>query len=254
MLSTLHGMTSGVVRRNVDARIISYAMAVLRDSQEQSEVIPQIRSVFQGCAAASLQAASGMVALAMACKSASQTPAVLDKFDNTQEKDRFRTLLASLSASIDAAWVGELKELFEVLVVLAVETSPDEEARFRTWAQGVFLDTRELAMEDPSEVQADVEIEDEVPAKRKRIRKPRSSKDCYEAERFENLVTKAVAMGIQRTSALIAGGQVLIMGECGAGPTKQLIKLRGSINEAHLLCARVNEEIRKLQVAEPFPT
>ena len=241
-------MSDGVVRRNVDARIISYAMSVIGDG-DSSNAGQEMQAIFQGCAAAALQAASGMVALAIACKAASQSPGVLARFESARDREHFRTLLESLGASIDDAWVGELKELFEVIVVLAAETSSDvDEQRFRQWAQGLFLDTRPLAIADSSDVRADVEIED-VPVHKKRVRKVRSSKDVYEADRYESLVTKAVAMGVSATRAVLAGGQVVIMGMTNKGE-KKLIKLRSSMSDAQGLCSRANEEMRKLRVAE----
>lgn len=238
----------GVVRRNVDARIISYAIAVL---EAQKPVSPELRTTFHGCAAAALQAASGIVALAIACKSASQSDVF--KFDNARDKDQFRVLLEGLGATIEEAWVGELKELFEVIVVLAAEASDGaDEQRFRQWAQGLFLDTRPLVVGDTSDVRANVEIDDEPATKRKRTRKPRSSKEVYETERYENLVTKAIALGIQSTRPVLTNGQILIVG-AGSSGDKRLIKLRGSMDEATRLCNRANEEMRKLRVAEHFP-
>lgn len=203
----------GVVRRNVDARIISYAIAVL---EAQRPVSPEVRTTFHGCAAAALQAASGIVALSIACKSASQSDAF--KFDNAREKDQFRVLLEGLGSTIEDAWAGELKELFEVIVVLAAQASEDnDELRFRQWAQGLFLDTRPLVVGETTDVRANVEIEDEPAAKRKRTRKHRSSKEVYETERYENLVTKAVALGISSTRPVLSNGQILIVGTGSTG-------------------------------------
>jgi len=243
-------MSEGVVRRNVDARIISYALAV---AGEDAEVSKELQITFQGCAAAALQAASGMVALSIACRTASCSPAVLDRFQSARDKQHFQTLMASLGASVDDCWVGELKELFEVIVVLAAKTAdPGDEERFRQWAQGLFLDTRELCIGDSSDVKADVEADEQPEQKRKRVRKPRSSKEVYEEDRYENLVTKAIAMGIAKTRAVLAGGQVLIVGATPAGD-KRLIKLRGSMSDAQAMCERANEEIRKFKVGEQFP-
>lgn len=238
----------GIVRRNVDARIISYALAVLESNRP---ITPELRTTFHGCAAAALQAASGIVALAIACKSAANSNVF--KFESARERDQFRVLLESLGATIEEAWVGELKEIFEVIVVMAAEAfEGEDEQRFRQWAQGLFLDTRALAVGDTNDVQANIEIDDEPAPKRTRTRKPRSSKEVYEHERYENLVTKAIALGIRTTKPVLANGQILIMGVSDHGE-KKLIKLRGSMDEASKLCSRANEEMRKLRVAEQFP-
>lgn len=243
-------MAEGVVRRNVDARIISYALSV---AESDSDASKELQITFQGCAAAALQAASGMVGLSIACRTASNSPAVLDRFESERDKKHFQTLMASLGASVDEAWVGELKELFEVIVVLAAQTSdPGDEERFRQWAQGLFLDTREMCIGDAHDVKANVEIGDEPEHKRRRVRKPRSSKEVYEQDRYENLVTKAIAMGVQTTRAVLAGGQVMIVGATPKGDSK-LIKLRGSITDAQDMCERANEEIRLFRVGEQFP-
>jgi hypothetical protein len=219
--------TDGVVRRNVDARIVSYALAVLSDAKDEAS--PELQNTFAGAATAALQAASGIVALAVACKVAATSPAVLQKFDNHKQREQFRTLMEGIGATVDEAWTGELKELLELIIVLSAETSqPADEDRIRTWAQGLFLDTRGLRIGDGGEVKPDVEIGDSPAPKRKRQRQPRSSKKAYEVERYENLVTKAIAMSIDTTKPILAGGQIMVVGVNDRGE-HQLIKLRGSM-------------------------
>lgn len=237
----------GVVRRHVDARIIAYALSALKDPG----IVSELRLTFTGCAAGALQAASGMVALVVACKSAAASPELAQRLDAGQ-RERVQALLEGLGATIEEAWHQELKEILEVLVVLAAETASDEldEARFRQWAQGVYLDTRPMVVMD-DDVEADIEDGAEPEPKRHRVRKPRSSKETYQRERLENLITHAIARGVDSTHPVLVSGQVFVVGK---GPKKEekLLKVRGSFKEAEDLCRAANEEIRKMKVQEAY--
>jgi hypothetical protein len=242
-------MSDGIVRRHVDARLISYALSVLKEN----EIIPELRMTFHGCAAGALQAASGMVALVVACRSAANSPAFDQRLD-ARQREHVRSLLNGLGATIETAWVQELKEVLELIVVLAAETSAtsEDEMRFRQWAQGVFLDTRPLLLVE-DDVTADVEDTTEPEAKRHRVRKARSSRDTYQRERLENLITRAIAMGVLVTKPVLAGGQVFVVGTGARRTEEKLLKVRGSLREAEQLCKEANEEIRKMHLNEAYP-
>lgn len=237
-------MQDGVVRRHVDARLVSYALSILSDPH----LTPEVRMAFTSCAAGALQAASGLVALGVACKSAASSP-VLGRRLNARQLQHVQNLLEGIGATIEESWKHDLKELLEMIVVLAAQTSEtvEDELRFRTWAQGVFLDTRPMMIVE-DDVRADIEIDDTPAHKRNRVRKPRSSKEMYQSERLENLVARAVAMGVTSMHPVMAGGQIQIVGSGAHGREEKLLKLRGSMNEAKELCESANEEIRKMDV------
>jgi hypothetical protein len=238
----------GLPRRNVDARVISYAIQIIRNESKS----PEVSQVFQACAASALQAASGLVALTIACKAAASSSAVRSNIGSNAEKDRFRILMESVGYSLEQSWTAEMKELFELLIVLAIEHSPmDEQIRLRTWSQGLFLDTRGIEADETEDVVADVELDDGFEDKPKRVRKLKKSKEIYDSQRLENLVYKAVAMGAKDLEPIFANNQVVIMGETSKG-RKQIIRIRGSLNEASSLCEKANEEIRSLLIADSF--
>lgn len=239
-------MTDGVIRRHVDARLVSYALEVL----SENAVAPEIRATFQGCAAAALQAASGLVALSIACKAAAQSPVLQRRLD-ARQREHMATLLEGLGATVEESWKRDLKELFELIVVMAADTAEtmEDEVRYRQWAQGMFLDTRPLAILD-DDVQADIEPGDAPAAKRHRVRKPRSSKDVYQQERLENLVSRAIAAGVTDMKATLVSGQVVVSGQSARGREEKLLKVRGSMEEAKQLCKMANEEISRMRMGQ----
>ena len=218
----------------------------------RKDTSPEVSHVFQACAASALQAASGIIALSIACKTAGKSRAVLESFETLAEKEKFRILMESLAFCVDESWTTEIKELFEVLIILAIENSTmEEELRFRTWAQGLFLDTRKIKVDDSEDVRADIELDDDEEPKTKRLRKAKRSKEVYDAQRFENLVTKSVAMGIKNLEPIFIKNQICIMGESSKGK-QQIIKIRGTMTEALELCQKANEEIRSMHVGDHF--
>lgn len=235
-----------VVRRHVDARIVSYAIELLKDKEAAHE----LQMTLAGCATAALQAASGLVALTIACKAASCSP-MLSQLMGGKQSTHAQMLLESLGETLKECWYTDIKEVLELIIVLAAESSEnsEEEFRYRHWAQALMLDTRALAIVD-DEVQADIEIDQEPEHKRLRHRKPRSSKDSYERERLENLVARAVALGVAVTKPLLTNGHVIVVGD-GATGQARLLKLRGSVSAAQLLCDAANDEIKKMSLAEP---
>ena len=236
----------GAVRRHVDARLVSYALSVLGERK----IGPELQMTFIGCAGAALQAASGLVALSVACRAAAESPVLAARLD-ARQLNHVQALLEGLGSTVDECWKGDLKELFEVIVVLACESAStvDEEVRFRQWAQGVFLDTRPLAVLDDN-VQADVELDQTPEAKRHRVRKPRSSKDTYQQERLENLVHKAIALGVKDMRPIMISGTIVVVGFSARSKEEKLLKVRGSMSEAKTLCTQANEEIRRMDVVE----
>jgi hypothetical protein len=221
-------------------------MAVLKQEDPPAELF----KTFEVCATSALMAASGMVALAIACQSASESPVFATKFDSVQVQ-RIRALLTGLGATVQDAWIREIKELLEIIVVLAAELAPsaDEEVRFRQWAKGLLLDTRPMSiMED--DTRADVEIDQTPEPQRQRVRKPHSSKEIYLQERLESLVSRAILKGVDVMEPVLESGQLVIWGTGEKGKIR-LGKLRGSHREAIVLCKQANEEIRKCKIAEP---
>lgn len=237
-------MMDGAVRRHVDARLVSYALSIVREK----EATPELQSTLHQCAALALQAASGVFALGLACKAAAKSP-VLTRGLNSRQLAHVRALFEGMSASIEDSWKNDLKELFEVVIVLAADTSGMEDmVRLRQWGQGVFLDTRPLAIMDEAVV-ADVERDQAPAAKRHRVRKPRSSKQSYQSERLENLVSRAIARGVACMHPVLTGGHILVVGT-GDGKEHKLLKLRGSMAEANDLCEQANLEISNMNAVE----
>lgn len=234
------------VRRNVDARLVSYALSVL----EEAEATPELRSTFRGCVTAAVQAASGLVALKMACRAASGSP-MLGRALSGGQLRRVQTLLDGLASTIEESWQADVKELLEVVVVLACHMAEDdrEEMFYRQLAQGVTLDTRDLAMVD-DKVTPDIE-EDQAPApKRSRVRKPRSSKDLYQKERLENLVARAIAQGVVDMRATMIGGTIVVLGTDAKKIEQRLLKVRGSMADAEELCEKAMAEIHRMDAVE----
>lgn len=212
----------------------------------EPEIVPELRMTVQGCAGAAIQAAAGLVALGIACRTAAGGPVLASRLD-ARQLEHVNSLLEGLAATIEETWKGDLKELFEVIVVLAAETaeSVEDESRFRQIAQGLFLDTRPMAiLED--DVDADVEIDQAPDPKRHRVRKPRDSRESYQQERLENLVHRAVALGVKTMHPVIATGYILIVGVSARGKEEKLVKLRGSMKEATKLCEDASTEIQRM--------
>lgn len=236
----------GAIRRHVDARLVSYALSVL----SEKEIAPELQVVLQACTTAAIQAACGLSALTIACRTAAESPVLAKKFD-ARQREHVQSLFEGLAATVDESWKADLKELFEVIVVLTCDSmsDPEMESYFRQWAQGTFLDTRPLVvLED--DVQADIEVEDDPEPKRNRVRKPRSSKLAYQQERLENLVARAIALGINSMTPVMSTGVILVVGKTDKGREEKLLKVRGSMSEAKELCAAANEEIRRMDAVQ----
>jgi hypothetical protein len=234
------------IRRHLDARLVSYALSVVEGKMDQ-----ELAGTLQTCAAACLQAASGILALVMACRATARAPALVRLLD-AKQRERLTTLLESVAEVVEDSWKGQLQEVMEVVVVMACSTTddPEVEANLRSWAHGLRLDTRALAVHEDEDTIEDVVEPDTPMHRREHKRRSRSSRSAYQKERCDNLVARAVSMGVHTTRPLLANGQVVIIGQAPRGQAR-LAKLRGSMAEAEVLCKQINEQIRQLGVGEP---
>lgn len=240
-------MADGIVRRTVDARLVSYGMAILSDPA----IVPLLRTALPLAVPSVVQARGGMLGLLMICRTAASSPVLEEKLDGRQ-REQVRAFFSGLANALEETMERDLKELFEVVLVCACATSEswEEEARWRQFAQGLLLDSRPLAIVEDDQ-KADVEEDTEVAAKRHRVRKPRSARETYQHDRLENLVARAIASGVTGMHPELASGQVCIVGTNARGQSQRLLKLRASMDDAQALCDRAVEEIAQMDAVDP---
>ena len=238
-------MPEGIIRRHVDARVISYALCLLNDK----ELRPELTSAVRSCAQGAMMAGTGVAAAIYACRGASSSPLFFQRM-NAKQREHFIAFFEALEQIIQEAWLGPLKEALETVMVLACETedTAEGEIKSRGFAQGAGYDTRPLAVHEDDDV-SDVDVLEPHTPLRRRVRKKRSrcSKEAYQKQRLENLVARALAGGVCTARAVMGNGQVYVFGDTMKGSTK-LAKLRGSLSDGERLCREINGELARAAI------
>ncbi|MFA4971469.1 MAG: hypothetical protein WC683_02570 [bacterium] len=238
-------MQQGKLRRSLDLRLVSYAIAVLEENKESREVAVTA----QACATATMMIAGGTVALIQMCKTAVQSPALKQNMGPDKFR-KFEVLFEALGSSIEESWRTSLRELLELLIVFACELADGEEAHsLHMRAQSLGLDTSPLVVHEDD----DEDIVEPSDAPRKRDTKPRARtpRSSYQQDRLEGLVRECIAQGIPATKCKLSDGRVEVTGKHPTHGEVHLRWLRGSMGEGETLCTKINDEIRHFSASDP---
>jgi len=164
---------------------------------------------------------------------------------------KFEVLFEALGESLADSWRTTMRELLELLIVLAAEMSDSEEAQsLRMRAQALGLDTSPLIVHEDDDTDGVVEP---TTAPRKQPPKPRehTARSSYQRDRLDDLLRECVAMGIGSAKAKFMVGRVEIIGKHPSKGEVHLRWLRSSMGEGEALCTKLNEEIRRFNVGDP---
>ena len=240
-------MQQGKLRRSLDLRLVSYAIAVLQENKGSEDVA----LTAQACATATMMIAGGMVALVQMCKTACQSPTLRHSMGEAKFR-KFEILFEALGESLAESWRTTMRELLELLIVFAAEMSEggEEAQSLRMRAQALGLDTSPLIVHEDDD---DEDIVEPTTAARKQPPKPRehTARSSYQRDRLDGLLRECIAVGVGSAKCKLSGSRVEVTGKHPSRGEIHLRWLRGSMGEGEELCARLNEEIRRFNAADP---
>jgi hypothetical protein len=233
----------GKLRRNIDLRVVSYAISVLAESKGNAELA--VASQF--LAANSLQLAGSLRALIEVCKATAASEAVVRSMEPDQAR-RTQVMFEALADIVEQQRSGHLAELIELMVVFAKESLDDKDAEHRlvTWAHGLGIDTSPLLI-DEEEARIDFVRERRTSENSPRQLPPVNRKD----DRYVHILRLAVKNGISSMRVKMSRGRVEVM---GTHPTDGEVHLRWvkiSMQEAEVLIEAINREISLMSKTAP---
>jgi hypothetical protein len=241
-------MTNGKLRRNLDLRLVSYAISVLNETDGNKELAVAARFL----AAASLQLIGGYKALVDTCKASAESEAIRKSMPAEQAK-RTCTLFDALAESLEEQRRGTLNELVELIVIFASECMDEgtDKHSLTVWANSLNLDTSPLVVSDEDSESCEiVEIGDPIKRRQHKQRK-RSNRSSYSRDRFEDLIREAIAVGVETAKPKIVGGRIEILGIHPQRGSIHLRWMRSSMSEAEALTIKLNNELEKMRSSEP---
>lgn len=237
----------GKLRRNIDLRLVSFALSVLKDNPDNAELAVASRLI----SAAALQLSGGLKALIMACRATASSEAIRRSMEPAQAR-HCEILFEALAESLEQHQKSGFQELIELIVVFASE-SMDEEDRHGlvVWANSLGLSTEPLVIHDDDDDDIDVVEPDD--AIRRRTHKPRkrSTREAYREDRYEDLAREAIAKGFDKTEVKVARSRVRLYGVHPRNGLVHLRWLRCPMTEADELSQKLNKELASMKRTEP---